>query len=163
MSVAVCPGSFDPITLGHINVIKRASRMFDRVIVCIMVNAAKKNQMFTPQERAELARRALADIPNVEVDVSDALLAEYAKKFDRPVIVKGLRNSADFDYEYQIALVNNKLDAGLETLFIPAQPEYGYISSTVVRELASYGAELRGLVSEELIADIEKKATQWRR
>jgi len=156
MSVAMFPGSFDPITNGHISVVGRASKLFDRVIVCLMANSEKKNQMFTLEKRAELARKALSGIPNVEVVIAEGLFAEYAKKYDKPVIVKGIRTAADFEYECQIRYVNKRVNPELETVFLASEPEYMYVSSTAVRELLRYGASIKGLVPDEIIPDLEK-------
>ena len=109
MSLAICPGSFDPITLGHLNIIRRASKIFDKVVVCIMVNSTKMTPMFSIDERVDMAKRVVERLPNVEVDTFDGLLAEYAKKYDDAVIVKGMRAASDFEYEFQMNLIN-KID-----------------------------------------------------
>ena len=162
MSIAICPGSFDPITLGHLNIIRRTSRIFDRVVVCIMHNAMKPNPMFTVEEKVEMCRRATERYPNVTVDWSDGLLAEYAKQYPGAVIVKGLRAASDFEYEFQMNLINKKINPELETMFLTASGKYTFLSSSVVREMAFYGADLTGLVPTELIEQIEAKAKQWR-
>ncbi len=161
MRTAICPGSFDPITLGHLNIIRRASKIFDRVIVCIMKNSTKTSPMFTVEERTDMVRRAVVRYENVEVDCSDILLAEYAKQFENPVIVKGLRAASDFEYEFQMDLINKNINPSLETMFLTASGKYTFLSSSVVREMARYGADLTGLVPSELIGDIERKAKQW--
>lgn len=158
MKTAIYPGSFDPITLGHRNVIKRAAGCFDKLIVCVMVNAEKVNSgLFTPTERVELIRRVVKDFPNVEVDYSDALVAEYAKEKGACALVKGLRAASDYEYELQMALINQKLNPKLETLFIPSSAKYTYISSSVVKEMASYGADLSDFVPREIIGDVNEK------
>ena len=162
MSIAICPGSFDPITLGHLNIIRRTSRIFDRVVVCIMHNAMKPNPMFTVEEKVDMCRRATERYPNVTVDWSDGLLAEYAKQYPGAVIVKGLREASDFEYEFQMNLINKKINPELETMFLTASGKYTFLSSSVVREMAYYGADLTGLVPSELIEEIETKARQWR-
>ena len=162
MSIAICPGSFDPITLGHLNIIRRTSRIFDRVVVCIMHNAMKPNPMFTVEEKVDMCRRATERYPNVTVDWSDGLLAEYAKQYPGAVIVKGLRAASDFEYEFQMNLINKKINPELETMFLTASGKYTFLSSSVVREMAFYGADLTGLVPSELIEEIETKARQWR-
>lgn len=162
MSIAICPGSFDPITLGHLNIIRRTSRIFDKVVVCIMVNATKTSPMFSLDERADMVRRAVAKYPNVEVETSNGLLAEYAKQFEGAVVVKGLRAASDFEYEFQMDLINKNINPKLETMFLTASGKYTFLSSSVVREMAKYGADLTGLVPDEIIPDIERKAKQWR-
>lgn len=161
MSVAICPGSFDPITLGHLNIIRRASRIFDRVVVCVMFNSTKTSPMFTIEERVDMVKRAVEKYPNVSVDTSDGLLAEYAKKYDGAVIVKGLRAASDFEYEFQMNLINKRINPQLETMFLTASEKYTFLSSSVVREMARYGADLAGLVPDEIIEDIVKKAEEW--
>ena len=162
MSIAICPGSFDPITLGHLNIIRRTSRIFDKVVVCIMVNATKTSPMFSLDERADMVRRAVAKYPNVEVETSNGLLAEYAKQFEGAVVVKGLRAASDLEYEFQMDLINKNINPKLETMFLTASGKYTFLSSSVVREMARYGAKLDGFVPNEIIADIEKKAKMWR-
>jgi len=161
MSIAICPGSFDPITLGHLNIIRRASRIFDRVVVCVMFNSTKTSPMFTIEERVDMVKRAVEKYPNVSVDTSDGLLAEYAKKYEGAVIVKGLRAASDFEYEFQMNLINKRINPQLETMFLTASEKYTFLSSSVVREMARYGADLEGLVPDEVIEDINKKADEW--
>ncbi len=162
MSIAICPGSFDPITLGHLNIIRRTAQIFDRVIVCIAVNSSKTAPMFSIEERADMVRRAVSRYPNVAVDTSDGLLAEYARQYEGAVVVKGLRAASDFDYEFQMNLINKKINPELETMFLTSSEKYTFLSSSIVREMAKYGANLEGLVPNEIIHDIEKKAKQWR-
>lgn len=163
MSLAICPGSFDPITLGHLNIIRRASNIFDKVVVCIMVNSSKTKPMFSIEERVEMVRKVVERFPNVEVDTNDGLLAEYAKKYEKPVIVKGLRASSDFEYEFQMNNINKKINPELETMFLTASEKYTFLSSSAVREMAYYGAKLNEFVPCEIIEEIEKKAQLWRR
>lgn len=152
MKTAIYPGSFDPITLGHLNIIRRASGIFDRVVVCIMPNAGKLHPMFTREERVALARRVVSRFPNVEVDTFDGLLAEYAKTFpEGAVIVKGLRANTDFENEFQMALINKKINPELDTMFLTASQKYTFLSSSVVKELAGYGADLTPFVPCEII------------
>ena len=158
MSIAICPGSFDPITLGHLNIIRRASKIFDKVVVCVMNNAAKRSPMFTIEEKMDMVKRAVSRYPNVSVDCSDGLLAEYARQYEGAVVVKGLRAASDFEYEFQMNLINKKINPELETMFLTASEKYTFLSASVVREMAMYGADLTGLVPNEIIEDIEKKA-----
>lgn len=158
MKIAIYPGSFDPITLGHLNIIKRAAACFDKLIVCVMVNASKKTSgLFTPEERVELIRKTVEKLPNVEVDHSCELVAEYAKAKKACTLIKGLRAVSDYEYELQMALINARLNPRLETMFIPSSAKYTYISSSVVKELASYGADLTDFVPREIIGDINEK------
>ena len=163
MRIAICPGSFDPITLGHLNIIRRCSKIFDRVVVCIMVNSTKPTPRFSLDERADMVRRAVSKYPNVTVDTSDELLAEYARQYESAVVVKGLRAASDFEYEFQMDLINKNINPELETMFLTASGKYTFLSSSVVREMARYGADLTGLVPDEIRDDIERKAKQWRR
>lgn len=158
MKIAIYPGSFDPITLGHLNIIKRAARCFDKVIVCVMVNAQKVNTcLFTPEERVDMIRRATQRFPNVEVDCSSALVAEYAREKGACTLVKGLRAVSDYEYELQMALINRKLNPQLDTLFLPSSEKYTYISSSMVKEMASYGADLTDFLPREIIGEVEDK------
>ena len=156
MKTAIYPGSFDPITSGHLNIIRRASQIFDKLIVCVMVNAGK-NPMFSLDERVKLIKRVTEDLPNVEVDCSNELLAEYAHRRGSCVIVKGLRAGSDFENEFQMALVNRKINPELDTMFLTADSEYMYLSSSMVKELGSYGVELSDFIPKEIIPDFKKK------
>ena len=162
MTTAICPGSFDPITLGHVDIIRRAAEIFDEVVVCVMHNAAKKSPMFTLEEKLSMARRAVEEYPNVRVDSYDGLLTEYVRRYDKPVVVKGLRAASDFDYEFQMNMINKRLNPTVETMFLTASERSTFLSSSIVREVAQYGAEPKGLVPDEIIPDIEEKAKQWR-
>ena len=158
MKTAIYPGSFDPITLGHLNIIKRAAVCFDKLIVCVMVNSEKVNRgLFTEAERVELIRRVVAKLPNVEVDCSSTLLAEYARQRRACTLVKGLRAVSDYENELQMALINRKLNPRLETMFLPSSTKYTYVSSSMVKEMARYGADLSDFVPREIIADIQEK------
>ena len=156
MKIAIYPGSFDPVTSGHLNIIRRAASIFDKLIVCVMINAGK-TPMFTQEERVELIRRTTEDIPNVEVECSDELLANYARRKGSCVIVKGLRAGSDFENEFQMALINRKINPELDTMFLTADSQYMYLSSSTVKELGNYGVDLSDFLPEEIIADFQKK------
>ncbi len=162
MSTAIYPGSFDPITLGHLNIIRRASKIFDKVVVCVMVNSSK-SPMFTRDERMELIERVVKRFPNVEVDTSSILLAEYVKRYESAVLVKGLRAVSDFESEFQMAIINKKLNPELETVFLTSSEKYTYISSSVVKEMAKYGADLRELVPAEILQDVIERSKTYKR
>ena len=163
MKTAIYPGSFDPITLGHLNVIRRASGIFERVVVCIMKNAGKNHPMFTREERVEMVREVTQRFPNVEVTTYDGLIAEFARSFpEGAVIVKGLRANTDFENEFQMALINKRLNPDLDTMFLTATEKYTFLSSSVVKELASYGADLSGLVPYEIIDELLRRAKESR-
>ena len=156
MNTAIYPGSFDPVTLGHLNIIKRAAACFDKVIVCVMINS-KKTGMFTPEERVEMLRRATQRFPNVEVDFSRELLAAYAKRRDAHVVVKGLRAVSDYEQEVQMAVINRKLNPQLETMFLASSDKYTYLSSTIVKEMARYGADLTEFIPREIVGDVNRR------
>ena len=156
MKTAIYPGSFDPVTIGHLNIIRRAANIFDRLIVCVMVNAGK-NPMFTLEERVELIRRVTKDLPNVEVDGSNELLAEYAKRKGSCVIVKGLRAGSDFENEFQMAMINRKINPDLDTMFLTAEHQYTYLSSSMVKELGIYHVDLTDFLPEEIIPDFQER------
>ena len=159
MKTAIYPGSFDPVTLGHLNIIKRAAQCFDRVIVCVMVNS-KKHGLFTPEERVELLERCTARFPNVEVDKFSGLLIDYVRRKSAVAIVKGLRAVSDFEQEVQMAVINRKLNPRLETMFLASSDKYTYLSSTVVKEMARYGADLGEFVPREIVDDVDRKMRQ---
>ena len=158
MKIAIYPGSFDPVTSGHLNIIRRAANIFDKLIVCVMVNAGK-NPMFTQDERVELIRRVTRDIKNVEVDSSNELLAEYAKRKGSCVIVKGLRAGSDFENEFQMALINHKINPNLDTMFLTAEHQYMYLSSSTVKELGNYNVDLSDFLPEEIIPDFKDRVS----
>ena len=157
MRRAIYPGSFDPVTLGHLNIIKRAAAMFDELIVCVSVNSSKAGGLFTPEERVELLRRVTEGLPNVRVDCTDKLVADYAKSHQARVLVKGLRAVSDYESEIQMAMINTKLYSRLDTVFLYTRPKYAYLSSTVVKEMARYGADLSDFVPRQIIGDVEEK------
>ena len=159
MKIAIYPGSFDPITSGHLNIIRRAANIFDRLIVCVMVNSAK-SPMFSQQERVDMIRSVVQDIPNVEVDSSSELLAEYARRKGSCVIVKGLRAGSDFENEFQMALINHKINPDLDTMFLTSEHQYMYLSSSTVKELGGYNVDLSDFLPEQIIPIFKKRISQ---
>ena len=161
MKKVLYPGSFDPVTSGHLNIIRRAASIFDKLIVCVMVNSAKR-PMFDQNERVEMIRRVTMDIPNLEVDSSNELLAEYAKRKGSCVIVKGLRAGSDFENEFQMALINHKINPNLDTMFLTAEHQYMYLSSSTVKELGNYDVDLSDFLPEQIIPDFKNRITTIR-
>lgn len=156
MNTVVYPGSFDPCTNGHLDVITRAAKMADRVVVAVLINSSK-SPLFTAEERVELLRTAVAGLPNVEVQAFSGLLVDFMKQVGSTVIIKGIRAVSDFEYEFQMALTNRALYPDIETLFIPAGKDYMFLSSSIVKEIANYGGSLEGLVPDALIPVINKR------
>ena len=161
MKIAIYPGSFDPITSGHLNIIRRAASIFDRLIVCVMVNAGK-SPMFSLDERVELIRRVTGDLANVEIDSSNELLADYAHRRGSCVIVKGLRAGSDFENEFQMALINHKINPDLDTMFLTAEHQYMYLSSSTVKELGHYEVDLSDFLPEQIIPDFKERINKLR-
>ena len=159
MRRAIYPGSFDPVTLGHLDVIKRAAAIFDELIVCVSVNSAKDSGLFSPEERVELIRMVTDDLPNVTVDCTQELVADYARQNRSRVLVKGLRAVSDYESEIQMAMINSKLYPKLDTVFLYTRPKYAYLSSTVVKEMARYGADLSDFVPRQIIGQVQAKVT----
>ncbi|ANP49720.1 pantetheine-phosphate adenylyltransferase [Streptomyces griseochromogenes] len=155
MRRAVCPGSFDPITNGHLDIIARASRLYDEVYVAVMINKAKKG-LFEIEERIELIREVTADYANVRVESFHGLLVDFCKQRDIPAIVKGLRAVSDFDYELQMAQMNVGL-TGVETLFVPTNPTYSFLSSSLVKEVAAWGGDVSHLVPAPVLEALSKR------
>jgi pantetheine-phosphate adenylyltransferase len=155
MRIAVCPGSFDPVTMGHLDVFERASRMSDQVIVAVLINK-KKSSLFTLDERIEMLTEATAHLPNVSVDSFYGLLVDYCRDHNVNAIVKGLRAVSDFDYELQMAQMNYRLTQ-VETCFISTNPLYSYLSSSLVKEVATHGGNVSGLVPEVVLKRLEAK------
>ena len=152
---AICPGSFDPITGGHLDIIKRSAKLFDRVIVVVMSNYRKvNNSCFSVEERMELIRRCTKELPNVEVDCDFGLLAEYARRKNADVIVKGLRAVSDFEDEFQQALTNKKLNSAVETVFMAAGAENMFLSSSMIKQVCRLGGDVTPFLPEEVSADI---------
>ncbi len=153
MTLAICPGSFDPFTSGHLDIVKRSAEIFDEVVVLILKHP-EKNPCFTVEERLEFIRQSTESLKNVRVDSHGGLLVEYAQKHDAKVIVKGLRAMSDYEYEFQMALVNKKLMPSAETFFMTTQAEFMYLSSSLVRQLVDLGREVTDLVPKEIEQDI---------
>ncbi|CAB4668101.1 MAG: pantetheine-phosphate adenylyltransferase [Actinobacteria bacterium] len=155
MRRAVCPGSFDPCTNGHLDVFERAAEMADEVIVAVLINKTKSS-LFTVAERIEMLKQVVAPLPNVKIDSFHGLLVDYCRDHDAPVIVKGLRAVSDFDYELQMAQMNYRLTR-VETVFISANPLYSYLSSSLVKEVATYGGDVTGLVPDLVLEQLRAK------
>ena len=153
MKVAIYPGSFDPVTNGHLDIITRGSKIFDKVIIGVLVNIDKKG-LFEIDERVELIKRVTRHLDNFEVVSFNGLLVELAKKYDSKVILKGLRAVSDFEYEFQMALMNSQLDSNIETLFMTTSATYSYLSSSSVKQVAKFGGDITGLVPEDIKNDI---------
>ena len=160
MRIAVCPGSFDPVTNGHLDVFARAAALADTVVVAVLVNRTKSS-MFTVDERIEMLREVVSPLPNVEVDSFHGLLVDYCRDRGIGAIVKGLRAVTDFDYELQMAQMNYRL-AGVETLFVTTNPLYSYLSSSLVKEVARYGGSVEGLLPDSVLERLEAKLAQER-
>ncbi len=154
--VAVYPGSFDPITNGHVDIIQRGARIFDRIIVAVLVNSDKR-PLFSVEERVETAREVFRDQPKVEVDAFDGLLIDFARQKHASVIVRGLRAISDFEFEFQMALMNRRLAPDIETVFMMPAEAYTYISSRLVREVSALGGEVEGLVPDTVIGRMRRK------
>lgn len=162
MKSAVCPGSYDPVTNGHIDIFRRAAKQFDKLCICVTENGGK-DCLFSAEERAELIRRVTADIPGVTVDTFSGLIARYAEENGYDVIVKGLRSSDDFEMEYTMSVYNKRIAPGVETIYLPAAENNLFLSSSAVRELAYFGYELHGYVPDEIISDIMIRTNEKRR
>ena len=145
MRIAVCPGSFDPVTVGHLDLVERAAAIFDRVILCVLVNG-EKHPMFTPEQRLAMAKAAVAHIPNAEAEACSGLLADFARDRGACALVKGARTGSDFDWEFQMAQINRDLYPALDTVLLPARPEHLHISSTMVRDMIRYHQKLDNYV-----------------
>jgi pantetheine-phosphate adenylyltransferase len=155
-TLAVYPGSFDPLTNGHVDIISRGARLFDRIIVAILVNA-EKSPFFTMDERVDITRTVFRDHPNVEVDTFDGLLVDYVAKRGAQVIVRGLRAVSDFEFEFQMALMNQRLNAKIETVFMMPAEQYTYISSRLIKEVFALGGRVHGLVPDMVEARLRGK------
>lgn len=152
--VAVYPGTFDPITNGHLDIIERSAKIFDKIIVAVLENPDKKTHMFTVRERIELIKKSTTHISNIEIDYFNGLLVNYVKKKGADVIIRGLRAISDFEYEFQMTLMNQKLNSDIETFFMMTKSTYSYLSSSVIKQVAKYDGSIEGLVPESIIEDI---------
>jgi pantetheine-phosphate adenylyltransferase len=157
-TLAVYPGSFDPLTNGHVDIITRGARLFDRIVVAILLNA-EKSPLFTTQERVDIARAVFRSLPNVEVDTFDGLLVDYVERRRAQVIVRGLRAVSDFEFEFQMALMNQRLNGRIETVFMMPAEQYTYISSRLIKEVFSLGGRVHGLVPELVEQRLREKVT----
>ena len=155
-TIAVYPGSFDPLTNGHVDIITRGAKLFDRIIVAILVNA-EKSPLFSMEERVEIARAVFKDVSNVEVETFDGLLVDYLERRHADVVIRGLRAISDFEYEFQMALMNRRLNARVQTLFMMPAEQYTYISSRLIREVVSLGGRVHGLVPDMVEARLRQK------
>ncbi len=156
MKIAICPGSFDPITVGHLDIIHRATLLFDEVIVLVVINP-DKTPSFTAEERIELIKKATQGMKNVKIDSFGGLLADYAKEKNACAIVKGLRAVSDFEYEFQMALTNRKLNPSMETVFLNTCAEYMYLSSSMVKQIARFGGDISSFVPNEILNDVKSR------
>ncbi len=156
MRIAICPGSFDPVTVGHLDIISRSAKLFDKVYVAVLKNSAKQQPLFSVEKRIELLNRCITDLPNVEVVSFEGLLVDCAKENNAIAIVKGLRAVTDFEYEFQMALINKKLNSEVETLFLTTKDNYMFLSSSIVKEVARNGGDITDFVHPAVAEDIKK-------
>lgn len=156
MSIAVYPGSFDPVTLGHLDIIERSAKLFDKLIIAVLVNSEKK-PLFTTEEKVDMLREVTKHLDNVEVTSFSGLLVDFARQRNADVSVRGLRAVTDFEYELQIAQINSKLNKDLDTMFFTTSIEYAYVSSTIVREIASYEGDVSDMVPPYVEEALRKK------
>ena len=164
MKTVICPGSFDPVTMGHLDIIRRSAKMFDKVLVVVMTNYHKRNTyVFSADERVDLLKRCTRGMENVEVEQYDGLLAEYARQKNAVAVVKGLRAVSDFEYEFQQALTNKKLNSELETIFVTTTAENMFLSSSVVKQVCELGGDISNFVPEEIRDDIIKRISRGER
>ena len=158
-TLAVYPGSFDPLTNGHVDIIERGARLFDRIVVALLVNA-EKSPLFTVEERLDIARTVFRNLPNVEVDTFDGLLVDYVERRGAQVIVRGLRAVSDFEFEFQMALMNRRLNGKIETIFMMPAEQYSYISSRLIKEVFALGGRVHGLVPDSVEERLRQKVTK---
>ena len=158
-TLAVYPGSFDPLTNGHVDIITRGARLFDRIVVAVLINA-EKSPLFTLEERLDIARAVFKDMPNVEVDTFDGLLVDYVERRNAQVIVRGLRAVSDFEFEFQMALMNQRLNGRIETIFMMPAEQYTYISSRLIKEVFRLGGRVHGLVPDMVEERLRRKIAE---
>ncbi|MHB0885242.1 MAG: pantetheine-phosphate adenylyltransferase [Bacillota bacterium] len=156
MRTAVCPGSFDPVTNGHLDIIERGAQVFDRLYVAVFTNSGKE-PLFTLDERLTMLKNATKDLPNVNVESSDGLLLDYCRQHGANVIIKGLRAVSDYEYEFRMAMMNRKLDERVETVFLMSRVEYSYLSSSILKDVARFGGSIEGLVPPEVEVALKKR------
>ncbi|SEH15172.1 pantetheine-phosphate adenylyltransferase [Thermoleophilum album] len=157
-ATAICPGSYDPVTLGHLDIIRRAARVFERVVVAVVRQPVRKQKtVFSAEERVDFIRSEVADLGNVEVESFDTLLVDFARKHGATAIVKGLRAISDFEYEFEMNQLNRKMAPEIESVYLMAAPQYSFLSSSGVKELAMFGGELSGLVPERVARRLEEE------
>ena len=157
MRRAICPGSFDPVTNGHLDIFERASQMFDEIVISVFHNPGKEKAMFSMEERVEMLRMATAHIPNARVTCFSGLLNEFCRQEKAPFIVRGLRAFSDFEYEFQMALTNKKLNNELETIFLTTRADNMYLSSSIVKDIASFGGDISDFVPPQILEDIRER------
>lgn len=156
MRIGIYPGSFDPVTIGHLDIIKRSAKLVDKLVIGVL-NNSKKTPVFSAEERKEMIKTVTKDIPNIEVETFNGLLVDFAKIKNADVIIRGLRAVSDFEYELQIAQLNRNLNQEVDTIFLATSVEYAYLSSSSVREIAAYQGDISSLVPEELVAIVEER------
>lgn len=161
MKTAIYPGSFDPITNGHLDIIERASRIFDKVIVAVLINV-DKDGLFNIDERVALIEKVINKFNNVQVKCFKGLLVDFLRREESSILIKGLRGATDFEYEHQMALINKKLDDDVETLFMMANTDYSYVSSSMIKQVGMFGGCVKGLIPEEILEDFNKKIEGFR-
>ena len=162
MKIGIYPGSFDPITLGHLDIIERSSKLVDQLIIGVLINSSK-SPLFTNEERVDLIKKTTSHIPNVEVISYNGLLVDFAKERNADILIRGLRAVTDFEYELQLAQINKKLYPQVETIFLATNVNYAYLSSSVVREVARYGGDIKQFVPESIVQSVYDKYTTIRR
>jgi pantetheine-phosphate adenylyltransferase len=162
MAIALYPGTFDPVTLGHLDVLSRASRLFEEVIVAVASGNSAKSTMFSPEERVKMVRENIADFPNVTVELFDGLLVEHARQRGATVLVRGLRVISDFEYEFQMAQMNRHLDSSLETIFLMPSQKYFFTSSQLIKQVHRYGGQETGLVPENVRLALKERSGESR-